>query len=63
MVSRCSRPNLLEVNTIPSLFINQISLDIDTRLKAPLVAGTQHPPPNGPTSSKQIPAIFSESAF
>jgi len=32
------KPNLLEVNTIPSLFINQISLDIDTRLKAPLVA-------------------------
>ena len=33
-------PYLLEVNTIPSLFINQISKEIDTRLKAPLIAET-----------------------
>ncbi|XP_023340842.1 tubulin polyglutamylase TTLL4 isoform X2 [Eurytemora carolleeae] len=34
------RPNLLEVNTIPSLFINSISKDIDTNIKGPLVAET-----------------------
>ena len=34
------RPHLLEVNTIPSLFINAISKEIDTRLKAPLIAET-----------------------
>lgn len=32
------KPHLLEVNTIPSLFINQVSKDIDTQLKAPLIA-------------------------
>ena len=31
-------PYLLEVNTIPSLFINQVSKEVDTNLKAPLVA-------------------------
>ena len=31
-------PYLLEVNTIPSLFINQVSKEIDTNLKAPLIA-------------------------
>eukprot|EP00092_Neocalanus_flemingeri_P017927 GFUD01019398.1.p1 GENE.GFUD01019398.1~~GFUD01019398.1.p1 ORF type:complete len:366 (-),score=109.30 GFUD01019398.1:56-1078(-) len=34
------KPYLLEVNTIPSLFINQISKEIDLRLKAPLIAET-----------------------
>jgi len=32
------RPYLLEVNTIPSLFINQVSKEIDTNLKAPLIS-------------------------
>jgi len=32
------RPYLLEVNTIPSLFINNISKEIDMRLKAPIVS-------------------------
>ena len=32
------KPYLLEVNTIPSLFINQVSKEVDTNLKAPLVA-------------------------
>ena len=32
------KPHLLEVNTIPSLFINKVSEEIDIRLKAPLVA-------------------------
>jgi len=36
------KPYLLEVNTIPSLFINQISKEIDTRLKAPLIAETMN---------------------
>jgi len=36
------KPYLLEVNTIPSLFINQISKDIDLRLKAPLIAETMN---------------------
>ena len=34
------RPYLLEVNTIPSLFINQVSKEIDLELKAPLIAET-----------------------
>ena len=34
------KPYLLEVNTIPSLFINQISKEVDTNLKAPLIAET-----------------------
>jgi hypothetical protein len=33
------RPHLLEVNTIPSLFINAVSKDVDTRVKAPMLAG------------------------
>jgi len=36
------KPYLLEVNTIPSLFINQISKEIDLRLKAPLIAETMN---------------------
>ena len=32
-------PQLLEVNTIPSLFINQVTLKTDKNLKAPLIAG------------------------
>ena len=32
------KPYLLEVNTIPSLFINQVSKEVDTQLKAPLIA-------------------------
>jgi len=34
------KPYLLEVNTIPSLFINQVSKEVDTTLKAPLIAET-----------------------
>jgi hypothetical protein len=34
-----NRPHLLEVNTIPSLFINAVSKDVDTRVKAPMIAG------------------------
>ena len=34
------KPYLLEVNTIPSLFINQVSKEVDTNLKAPLIAET-----------------------
>ena len=32
------KPYLLEVNTIPSLFINQVSKEVDVGLKAPLMA-------------------------
>ena len=32
------KPYLLEVNTIPSLFINQVSKEVDVGLKAPLIA-------------------------
>ena len=32
------RPHLLEVNTIPSLFINKTTEELDLRLKGPIVA-------------------------